>query len=209
MKRLMWAMILLMIMISLMMGVTNAYAQSNPMGGGETCKVCPAGPKGEKGDPGPKGPKGDPGKPGEVGPQGPQGPPGEGAPIPVPLMLKIPHGDAKIPFLFVAELPGEAYNLRNGLFYSAEFKQWAILHLKSDGYYAEVRPAQAATALGHPGGFPTIPWDRAYVMQYHADGKSPKTIFVQNARGELCVVPWHGYLVLPVDIPGVPRVTRQ
>ncbi len=193
--------------LSLVALASSAFAQSNPFeqNTGTTCKVCPPGPKGEKGETGPQGPQG---IPGPEGPAGPQGPPGEGAPIPVPIELNILHGDGWIGFQFIAELPGEAYNLRNGLFYNATEKQWAILHLKVDGFYAELRPAAQATLL-HPAGLPYEPWDRAYVMQYHADGKSPKTIYVGNRLGQYCIIPWTGYLVLPVWLPGVPPVTRQ
>lgn len=196
-------------LVASMLAVTsNVYAQVNPFGGQpQTCEIKCEGKTGPQGPAGPQGPQGPQGVPGEVGPQGPVGPAGPAGNviIPVPINLNIRHGDGQINFVFIHELPGEAYNLRNGLFYSEATKQWAILHLKQDGWYAEVRPASEATVL-HPAGLPFKPWDRAYVPQFHSDGKSPKTIYVGNGLGQYCIIPWRGYLTLPVLLPGVPPI---
>lgn len=116
MKRLMWAIVLLMIMISLVASVTKAHAQSNPFGVvNNTGGGCPVDQQGcPVGTPGPQGPAGPQGPQGPVGPQGPQGIPGVGTPGPqgpqgpagittveyryiLPEPCKIPHTDFQLP----------------------------------------------------------------------------------------------------------------
>ncbi len=206
-------------MLLLLTFIGEVFAQSNPFeqNTGGTCTICNSrvGPQGPPGATGATGPKGNPGEPGEnglqgpAGPVGPQGPAGPGV-IPYTINIQIQHGDGWIPFYFVEALPGKASNVQNGLFYSKSLKTWAILHLKEDGFYAEIRPPREGGIL-HPGGIPSpdVPWDRAYVMQFTQDLKSPRTIYVGNGLGQYCIIPWAGYLVTPVVLPGVPPVVAD
>lgn len=172
---------------------------------GNTCPVgCqgppgPQGPAGQNGAPGPQGPRGENGLQGPMGPQGPAGRDGrDGRDFTLEYRAGLlGHVDARLKFRHVATLPGESANLRNGLFYNPETKEFAIIHQKIDGIYAEVRPASEGFVLH--GNTPARIWDKAWVMEYREDFKTPKKIWAENSTtGDFCIFEWRGYLVLPV-----------
>lgn len=184
MKRLIWACVMLMILIS-MVGKSEAQSLKDPLftanTGPQTCDI---------GCQGPQGPQGPQGIPGEVGPQGPQGPPGIYTP-PVPEGSPMWHVDGALPgYNLMGTLVNET-NLNDLLLYAPKTGEIIIVRHYGDSLWLERRPPSEGELL-HPGGGPRKVWTK--IVSITKDRHSQLILFAMNEiTGDWCFIPWRGY----------------